>query len=210
MATQYLSEQKIKELKNYLKANLPAKVRATFMQIKLKTGLELYHINNTKVDNIRAFIQYCDDELKRDINHPLNAQFVSFKFGDNKKAYDMLMFYINDKYAQEWQTLNAFDVDKALQFLHGFGILGFFKENNVEPTELAEFMTCENVDELIDQRYSKKAVPKELLQRTTEFKKIVDGLFEGKNTGLLMDAIVRYLNDPTKDESTLHNNINRT
>jgi hypothetical protein len=205
MNSTYLSQEKIKALKHYLNDKLPTKARTTLLQIRLKTGLELYY--NT-VENQKLFWQWCNDKLKTDIQDPLYAEFVSnLNSHEIFKAGDILKVYIERHYKNEWQFVNSFDATQIDIFLNGYGVIGFFKENGVNPISIKEIIECPNIDELIEQNYSKKNCDPALLKRTETIKTTIDTLCQDIDVRLLQNAIGIYWQNKNTDE--LHNLLNK-
>lgn len=211
----YLSDDKLKGLKKTLKEKLPNKTRATLIQIKLKTGKELYGNWCNTGDNIKMFWQFCNDELLNS-NDPLASEFkIKLKAFNANEAGVILNQYIDQKYKNEWQTCNKFNATELRNFF--FGITGFFKENLINTDEnnytniIKELVECQDIDVYIDEKFSKKNIDKDLLQKTDELIKAIkifykDVEFNSNEYYKIRNATDTWLKN--KDESELHNILN--
>lgn len=201
--TTYLSEKRIKELKNYLNSVLDKKTRARLLQIKLRTGLELYY---HKKENIRMYWDYANNEV-RNLNNQTSVNFNSeLNKGNFNGAGDILIAYYNSKYPLEYdfvQNFNPTEIENKLN-----GVCGLLWSQNVDRLDMKDVIECQNIDDIIDERYNKKSVDPELLKKTEAVKKMADNFYKDIEYNsveywIYKNAVDEYIQ--CKDEQVLHN-----
>jgi hypothetical protein len=202
---QYLSKDRITELKNYLNAKLPAKVRAGLLQLKLKTGISFYY---DRKENQKLFWNLMIEKYKAD------PQQKPLDIGEIYKNGDLVHAYISRNYKAEQDIINAFDPDEIRNFFRPYGIpnLGWCYDNGIDNICLTDFIECQSIDKLIDERYSEKNVEPELLKNTELFIKAIltfykDVEINSNEYFQLRDATDNYLQ--YYDKQKLHNLLNK-
>jgi hypothetical protein len=205
----YLSSERIKTLKSYLTTVLPNKTRTTLLNIKLKTGLELYY--DTK-SNKQLFWDYIQNEV-RNLNNSVSVNFNSeMQKGNFNNAVEIIKSYIDSQYKNEWQTVcelndNPQYLDGTLRTSINEYIKRFCDINKAQSMNIKDIIESQSIDDYLKQ-YSRENVDPEILKKTETIKKAVDSFYKdiqynSNEYWIFNNAVNEYLQN--KDEQQLHN-----
>lgn len=214
MNTQYLDDKTLQGLKNYVNSKLTKDVRATLLELKLKTGIDCFD-DAKELKN--ALWRYAENELKQqhdvmtaDYNNKINK-------GDIYGAGDIVLEYINKHYKKEWEIVTKFNV-KEIQN-HFNGICSVLSNNKIRSVHITvkELIEAININDYLDERLSKKSVDPELIKMSENILKELKNFNEqlkksGKNYRQVRYAFDVYFDDKFSDtylnNAVFHNLIN--
>jgi hypothetical protein len=208
----YLSDENIKVLKQYLKTHLPPKTRAILLNLKLKTGLELYYDTKT---NTQLLWQFILNEIRSN-NDTVTAEYNKLAITNDVYAISDLVFkYISKHYAEEWQVVNNLNnnpayVDGRLQTTIIDYLSNFAQYYKVSPLTIKECVECSSFDELLE-RYSIKNIDKDVYKKTEAFAKAIDIFYKDVQYNTPEYKKMRFATEmylKNKDIQELHNLIN--
>jgi hypothetical protein len=116
--------------------------------------------------------------------------------------------YLNTYYPTEWSFAQFFNYDEIQDWIRIF-----CNENYVAVLNIREVLECKNYEDLLNEKYSEKAVSKEAKERTERLKNIFNELYKNAEIGsnewyIIHNALDDYTARTDKDLNRLHNMIN--
>lgn len=205
MSIRYLPQEKIKELREIINRNFPNKSRVIWKRIIQQmgsdnVGLDVYkNVQNYKEWTWEQFRQNEPEIFAKVVqNRNLNGRGYFSEIEVEKWFNDFLEKNYKDEMSVIWIDLNQIVNWEVRQIIESFG---------VDPLYLHEILNCQDLDELINQKYSKKYVDAELVKRTEQIKKNIDSFFLGVPYNVFLESLINYQSH--KDEIKLHNSLNR-
>lgn len=161
MNTQYLDDKTLQGVKNYVNSKLTKDVRATLLELKLKTGIDCFD-DDKELKN--ALWRYAESELKNKHDAMTATYNNCLSKGDVYGAGDVVAEYIRKHYKKEWEIVTKFNSKEIQNYFNGLtGILHNNKINTVYIT-VKELIEAINIGDYIDERLGKKSVEPELLK----------------------------------------------
>lgn len=196
---EYLTQEKQKELKSFLKKLLTEKQRQAYKNIVGRMRNEFY---DTIEYNVRDFYHIINEDIQG--SYPeIYKQMENFsKKGQLQEVNRVAREFIDKHYPNEWDFVNNFNFFMARAQLQSFCVC-----NIIPNITLEEVMNCENL-EIIIGKYDKKNVDPELIKRTQIIKKNIDDWYNGVPKNIFDAAVGAYLSSG-RHEYILHNNLVR-
>lgn len=201
MTIRYLPENRIKELKSIIETELPEKDRKVLKKIHNETDgqISLSGRHNEVITNYYEWIwkQWIKDPQ---INNWILGLRQQSGFNENQIT-NRNWEYIDKNYKKEYEVIVKYDLRMIDTHLNNFT-----RQFNVDPLFIITLIECDDVDELLFQKYSKKNVDPVLMKRTEKIKTNIDNFFMGVDWNIFLLSLLEY--QKTKDENQLHNNLN--
>lgn len=201
----YLSDDKIKNLKNYLHSNLSTYSLKMLDDIEKKTALNFADAQS-KADNRKKFWTYannCVRNLPKDneINKLYKMHMDAARF---QEAGEVVQMFINSNLKKEWLFITEqFDSEKIEKYVQNI-----LSSNYISTSVLLSDIITAGIDQFCD-NYSKKNVDKQAITATKEISDYVNGYWKGKGYNeyqYFLKAVEIYAT--TKDEQLLNNFLN--
>jgi len=206
MTIRYLPQDKIKELKEIINRNFPNKSRVIWKRIIEQMGSD--NVGHDRYKNVERYREYTWEQFRK--KEPETFEKVLYQRNLNGFGYtseNQVQEWFNDflerNYKDEMSVISN-DLNEILNW----EVRQIIESYNVDPLYLHEILECEDLDELLNQKYSKKYVDAELLKRTEQIKKNIDTFFCDVPYNIFLDSLINYQNH--NDIIKLHNCINRT
>lgn len=201
MTIRYLPENRIKELKSMIETELPEKDRKILKKIQQETDGQI-SLSGQHNQTITKYYEWIWKEWVKDpeINNWILG--LRQQSGYNESQITNRNWeYIDKNYKKEYEVIVKYDLRLIDTHLNNFT-----RNNNVDPLFIITLIECDDVDELLSQKYSKKNVDPVLIKRTEKIKNNIDNFFMGVDWNIFLFSLIEY--QKTKDENQLHNNLN--
>jgi hypothetical protein len=202
----YTSSQNIKKIKDYIDLVLPAQNRSLMNKIVQEAGYDVF-LQGSVYKNVQEYRNWLWKQMIKTAPEIYTEIQKLDHMGPSmysQNIEELFQGFVNINYKDEAAVLWT-DIEVIGQKLNG--INGFTRLFNIDPIYIHEILESENLDELLLQKYDKKHVPKELLDRTQKVKKNIDDFYQGFDYSIFNNAMRTYIIN--KDEIELHNLLNK-
>lgn len=206
MNKKYLDDKTLQGVKNYVNSRLTKDVRATLLEIKLKTGIDCYDDSKELKER---FWRYAENELKQDVQLAAELK-KNLEKGNFREASQLVHTFIDKHYKKEWDVINKYNPQSIDNYLNG--IIGILTLNKVDKIKVNELVEAININSLLDERYSKKNCDKELIKQSETVLSELTKILGGRNANELIYAFKVYFDkqfpDTYLNKQHFHNSIN--
>jgi len=202
----YTTKDNIKKIKDYIDLVLPAQNRSLMNKIVQEAGYDVF-LQGSVYKNVQEYRNWLWKQMIKTAPEIYTEIQKLDHMGPSmysQNIEELFQGFVNKNYKDEAAVLWT-DIEVIGQRLNG--INGFTRLFNIDPLYIHEILESENLDELLLQKYDKKYVPKELLDRTQKVKKNIDDFYQGFDYSIFNNAMRTYIIN--KDEIELHNLLNK-